>query len=314
MTMYKRTSGSTKATMRRSILEDMRSSRSARLRKGEDMRPVPAHAGYYVTSHGRVFSTKQGELRELRPHHEAGKAPRVAFRAGGAAQNYTVVRLVVDVFLGPHHGRAIILRNGDAGDHALSNLRYATPADRGISERVLGERRALLSTCLHEGEDVLPISNNDGYYITSHGRVFSLKRATVRELLPDYGYGQAPRLTFSDGNVTSRYIVARLMASVFLGPRRGRLVIHLNGNTNDNMLSNLRYGTRAELVIIAVAIPTVCYGEAHHLAKLNPKKVRNVRRLLARGDSHRAVAERYGVTSQAIGAVDRGRSWRRVIS
>ncbi len=171
----------------------------------------------------------------------------------------------------------------------------------------------LLAARLREGEDVRCVPRHADYHITSHGRVLSTKYGKVRELVQDYGSGQAPRVTLSNADVQHRYIVARLVAQVFLGPRRGRLVIHRNGDTNDNRLANLRYGTRADLGRVAVAVPTVCHGEAQHLAKLDSRKVRIIRALVKHGATLRSVAHRFGVSHPAIGQIVHGRAWRRVI-
>lgn len=168
-----------------------------------------------------------------------------------------------------------------------------------------------LSDYLFDDEEARLVPGYDAYSVTSYGRIFSTKYAKVRELRQELCNSGAPRVTFSLGNVPKRFLVARLVALAFLGPRNRRLVIHLNGDSADNALANLKYGTRAELGRIAVSIPTVSFGEARPSAKLNPRKVRHIRELLTQGESHRSIAKRFAVSRPAIGAIARERTWQR---
>lgn len=172
---------------------------------------------------------------------------------------------------------------------------------------------ATLALVLADGEDARRIPEYSQYFVTSHGRVFSTKYGKVRELRLDLGRNGAVRVTLSDDNVADRHVVARLIARVFLGPRNaGHVVIHLNGDSADNRLLNLAYGTRSDLGRIATAIPTVMHGEDQHLAKLDRKKVARIRRLLEAGETHASIARRFGVSRPAIGLVASGVTWRRV--
>jgi uncharacterized protein YjcR len=54
-------------------------------------------------------------------------------------------------------------------------------------------------------------------------------------------------------------------------------------------------------------------GEKHPNAKLNNKKVRNIRKLYAKGWPQRIIAEHYGVNQTIIGDVLRGETWTHVI-
>jgi len=53
-------------------------------------------------------------------------------------------------------------------------------------------------------------------------------------------------------------------------------------------------------------------GEAHHMAKLNPEKVRDIRARAAAGEGAPAIARLYGVERAAITAILNGRTWKHV--
>ena len=175
---------------------------------------------------------------------------------------------------------------------------------------VLG--RALLNAALLPGEDVRRVLGHTDYFVTSLGRVLSTKYGKVRELIPDLGNTGAPRVTLSFGNVPDRRLVARMVAHVFLGTRHDRIVMHLDGDSANNRVENLQYGTKTELGLLAAAIPTVVYGERQHSAKLDREKVANIRRLLSAGETHSSIARRFDVSRPTIGMIARGVTWRRV--
>lgn len=94
---------------------------------------------------------------------------------------------------------------------------------------------------LLEAEVWRPIPGREAYQVSSHGRVKGL-RGNILTLLSNgkYGYlgcalGKGPR-----------YYVHRLVASAFLGDGTELDVDHINGDTADNRLVNLRYLTHGE--------------------------------------------------------------------
>lgn len=53
-------------------------------------------------------------------------------------------------------------------------------------------------------------------------------------------------------------------------------------------------------------------GEAQGLAKLDETAVRSIRRLLAKGETHRAIAERHGIERSTVTQIARGKTWQHV--
>lgn len=103
---------------------------------GLQMRPVPGFDGYYVTSDGKVWSTR-GRGAHAKPY-QGGRwlkgytrkdgyvlvnlAPRRVFR-----EVHTLVALA---FLGPRpEGQQVRHLNGEPGDNRLTNLKYGTVSE-----------------------------------------------------------------------------------------------------------------------------------------------------------------------------------------
>lgn len=53
------------------------------------------------------------------------------------------------------------------------------------------------------------------------------------------------------------------------------------------------------------------FGETNPSAKLTQKQVAEIRRLLARGNTHRAIAEVFGVSRSTVTLISAGKKWRR---
>ena len=61
-------------------------------------------------------------------------------------------------------------------------------------------------------------------------------------------------------------------------------------------------------------------GTKHHASKMTPAKVRQARKSFAVLDKNgnrkwtqRALAEKYGITPQSMGAILKGRTWKHVV-
>jgi hypothetical protein len=116
---------------------------------------------------------------------------------------------------------------------------------------------------------------------------------------PGYGQSGAARSAGLD------QYAHRLAFTAFKGPiPKGKLVRHWRchnppccnpahlvlGTRRDNMLDNLRAG-----------LP--------HTIKLTPAKVARIRKLIAKGEKQRVIAEKFGVKRTAINRINTGRRW-----
>lgn len=105
--------------------------------------------------------------------------------------------------------------------------------------------------------------------------------------------------------------VHRLITEAFLGPvPPGHCVNHLNGDKQDNRLTNLEYVTFSGNNQHASALGLIAHGERHGMALLTEVQVRQIRRLLAFGESCFDIAKSFGVSRFAVSDIKRGKSWR----
>ena len=104
--------------------------------------------------------------------------------------------------------------------------------------------------------------------------------------------------------------VHRLVMEAFVGPcPDGMECRHLNGNSRDNRLENLKWGTKAENIEDTLRHGHTTRGERHPMVKLTESQVREIR---AAGGKQREIAERYGVTQSNVSYIKRGASWGHV--
>jgi len=89
------------------------------------------------------------------------------------------------------------------------------------------------------------------------------------------------------------------------------------GTHTDNMYDALRDGARGELLppkeFHHVWKDESRVGERHYNAKLDPKKVRQIRRWAQQRVPHREIGRRYGLSKGAVDGVLRGITWKHVI-
>jgi hypothetical protein len=86
--------------------------------------------------------------------------------------------------------------------------------------------------------------------------------------------------------------------------------MHTCDNPACYLLEHLRLGTQAENNADRDAKGRNARGEKHGKAKLAYVDVNDIRNALARGESHRSIAERYGVAHGTIGRINRGDGWK----
>lgn len=122
------------------------------------------------------------------------------------------------------------------------------------------------------------------------------------------------RLIFTLSAVRKNFPVHVVVCETFHGPRPpGMEAAHTNGDKVDNRASNLSWKTRQENEADKVVHGTLRRGERVPTSKLTATEVREIRAAVARGESGRGTAARYGVAPRTVRLIVEGKTWRHLV-
>ena len=118
--------------------------------------------------------------------------------------------------------------------------------------------------------------------------------------------GRYLAVSIHDGAAKKTRTVHSLVAEAFLGSRPPRMdVMHLDGNRQNNVVANLRYGTRKENLN-----QTYEYGGKQASGKLSKEDALDIKRRLRRGERPIDLAKEYGVNSAAVYHIRNGTTFK----
>ena len=141
------------------------------------------------------------------------------------------------------------------------------------------------------------------YQISNFGNVKSLSRNVYRQ---NYSFVSKEKILklreekhgrlyvdLRKNKKVKRFYVHTLVALAFIGERpKGYFVCHINGNNQDNKLSNLKYDTPRQN-----QIDVYRYGNTHGNSKLSIKQIIEIRALYKTGNyTTRELAKKYSVS------------------
>lgn len=171
-------------------------------------------------------------------------------------------------------------------------------------------------------EEWKDIEGFDGFYkISNFGRVKSVggsskRKEKIRSLsLTRDGYEKV-RLVHNGKDRTMR--VHRLVAEAFIPNPDGKdTVNHIDGNKQNNVVSNLEWANRSEQMFHAydLGLKTSRMGSDNSNAKLTPEEVKEIRKLYvpySREFGTVALANKYGVTDRVIGLIVKNKAYKNV--
>jgi len=147
------------------------------------------------------------------------------------------------------------------------------------------------------------------YHVSSDGLVRNIRSGRILKPRPDND-GYLHVSLFARGHI--RYAtVHALVAEAFLGRKPPyHQINHKDGNKKNNRHTNLEWRTGLRNMEHAKAMGLCPRGADHGMAKLSERNVLEIRRRHAsRNLIRKELAEKFGVTVQAITAVIKRKSW-----
>ena len=156
------------------------------------------------------------------------------------------------------------------------------------------------------------------YQINNNGDVQSLRckwgeRNPPKILTPYIDPIGYVRIGLSINSKTKTYCLHRLIANAFIpNPLNKKEVNHIDGNKQNNELSNLEWVTRAENAAHAVKNKLCAWGMSNHRSKLTDKDVLIIRMIFIpkKGGNRSRLAKQYNVSVRTINSVVHKESWQ----
>lgn len=156
-------------------------------------------------------------------------------------------------------------------------------------------------------ERILPIDGWPGYWITNKGRVLSDHKGSRRELKPMSGeQGHCRVMLYRGDDETSRPLIHRLVLSAFdrAQPDDDIQGCHIDGDSANNALWNLRWGTQVDNWDDRKR-----HGNRRSHSKLTEEQVIEIRELAATGTSGAEIGRRFGISDTQARNIVSGKHW-----
>jgi len=162
-----------------------------------------------------------------------------------------------------------------------------------------------------------------GYEVSNIGRVKSFRRDPKGELLKPYLKGEKGKKTdylrvrlTNDAGVQKNVRVNRIVLITFSGPppSEKHVSCHIDGNSMNNWLLNLKWATQLENEKHKEIHGTKPIGTKVHNSKLTPAGVRRIRRVNPKcAADFKMLMAALGVSRSAICDVIKGRTWSHIV-
>lgn len=179
------------------------------------------------------------------------------------------------------------------------------------------------------GEEWRPVVGHEGLYeVSDHGRVMSIRRTVTvysarfagpctrrvePRILKESLSGGYARLVLSRDRIKRGVAAHTLVLEAFVGPAPpNHETAHFDGDRGNNMLTNLRWATKADNAKDKIRHGTVIRGEKVKRATLTDHQAGEAKRRLRLGHRQVDIARDLGVTKFVIWSMSKGLCWTHV--
>lgn len=166
-------------------------------------------------------------------------------------------------------------------------------------------------------ENWKPIKGYEGIYeVSDFGRVKRLANSNRckrdRILNPKPNHNGYIRVKLTNNGVSEKVFVHRLVLIAFVGnPLSEQETLHVDNNRQNNILGNLRWGSRQENADDRANSTGFPHGETAVVTSvLTKEEVREIRRLTKIGLGQKRLAKQFGVSRTTIKNIQFGRRWQ----
>lgn len=162
------------------------------------------------------------------------------------------------------------------------------------------------------------IPNYTGYYATTDGKIYSKRSGELIQLHGRMrkGYLRVNLISSSPKGKLVTEPIHKLVLETYIGKRPdGYVCRHLNGNSTDNRLENLCWGTQKENIQDSIRHGTAAClrcGENAIAAKLKEKDVIKIRELYKEGYLQRDIASIFFISRRYVSEIVTGKRWSHV--
>lgn len=163
-------------------------------------------------------------------------------------------------------------------------------------------------------EVFVDIKGYEGLYkISNFGRVFGVKHGYILRTDKKAKYGHQ-RVKLSKNGIITRIMIHRLVLIHFdREPLKNEQCRHLDGDTNNNHINNLKWGTALENQRDRLLHGTHNIGAQNAAAKLSEEQVKEIINKHRTGNYFlRELAEEYRVSFRTISLIVRRESWKHI--
>lgn len=160
-----------------------------------------------------------------------------------------------------------------------------------------------------------PIHGYENYSISNFGLVMRTVSAKAwpapRMMAQSFTKVKYFSLTLWKNGEGKRFLVHRLVAEAFIGPRPpGMTINHKSGDTRDNHADNLEYCTPGDNSRHAARLGLLMCGEKCWAARLTAEAVIQIRREVRQGMTHADAGRRHGVGRKHIWQIVTRKRWK----